>query len=145
MAKSCTLRKDCGMYDVTVDGKQTRLPVTKPIVVNGATVMKTTFIPMTAMLIKLTHINGGTVTFKQTTMGKRTTVTRETDLTKGTRINKEATGPATIETGTKPMGLKVDVAIGQVLRMTGLNALEAAQLFDFDAVLAAGILVEAVA
>ncbi len=144
MAKSCTLSKDCGMYDVTVDGKQTRLPVPKTIITpGGVAIQKTMFIPMTGLTIKLTHINGGVVTFKQTTMGKRTTVTRETDLTKGTRINKEAVGPATIEVGTKPQGIKPDVAIGQVMRMTGLSALDAAQLFDFDAVVAAGVLVEA--
>ena len=144
MSKSSILTKDCGVYDVTATGKQTRLKIEKTFrAADGHWDVKTMMIPMKAVTLRLTHVNGGTVVYKITSMGKRTTVTRSTDLTKGFRINKEATGPATIETDTKPVGLKIDVAIGQVMRMTGLPAVDAAQLFDFDAVLAAGELVEA--
>jgi hypothetical protein len=134
--KEISLTRECGTYTVQVDARKGRLPIEKEIFENGRFVgTRTCFIPMTQVAVNLLHNKSADlVIFKLTAMGRKVGITRTTSLDRAKVVNKAATGPEFITTGTGKESYTLDRAVATVARMTGLSLKEAALLFDYEAV-----------
>jgi len=137
MSKTATLDLTCNAYSVHVEVKRTRIPCKKAIWEGDRIIGQREFmVPMDQSTVTLTHDKGDILIFRQTTMGSRTSMTRGTNMVRPTIRNKAATGPADIETDTKPLSMKPEQAMASVARMCGLTLTEVQRLFNVDMILA---------
>jgi len=140
---TATLDRTFTGWTASIEAKITRLRVDKDITLpNGDIKVKTFFVPMKQVVVALRNGKGGYVVYRSTTMGKRTTVSRSTGLPGTPTKNKEATGPAYL-INDRPIPLKIEQATATISRMCGISMTEAAEMFDADAIIASGELVEA--
>ena len=139
MSKTASLNLESGSYHVGVEVKSTRLPCKKAIWEGDRIVGQREFmVAMQQATVTLTHKGGDVISYRATTMGSKTGCTKSTNMIRATVRNKQATGPADIETGTKPESVKLDHAMATIARCTGLRIEEVRNLFNVEMVLALG-------
>lgn len=128
-----------GSYEIRVEGKRSFLRIEKPVTVNGKTEMKVRFCPVEMIEVHLTHLAGGTVTIRKTTMGKagRTSFHRFDNLPLATRVNKEATGPDMVEVPKHAKSLTEVQAKAEIVRMTKCHPDDADTFLSYEGLLAA--------
>jgi hypothetical protein len=139
MSKTATLnlKSDSGSYTVTVSVKSTRIPCKKAIWEGDRqTGIREFMVPMKQATVTLTHEKGDTLTYRATWMGSKVGCTKSTNMVRPTVRNKQATGPADLETDTKPVSVTLDHARCSIARMTGFSLEFVATFFDVESMLA---------
>jgi hypothetical protein len=126
-----------GRYLLSVDARRTRIPC-KTKLWEGDRIVgeREFFVPMLQSKVSLLHESGDMITFTMTAMGSKVGCTKTTTMPRGTVRSKIATGPADIETGTKPESVKMAMVTATIHRMTGLPLTEVDMLFRVEALLA---------